>query len=308
MYTIVETTTLSVAQKIALLDIWNSEYPAGVALAGMEAFEQYLAGLSGHRHLLITDETGQVHGWLFLFEREQEQWFAVILSRTLQGQGWGRRLMQRAQQMAPVLHGWVIDQHTELKNDGSVYPSPLPFYEQLGFVVNNSRRLEIPIMSAVHIYWPRAAAIEKATPADYEALTAVWEASVRATHHFLAPGDIDYFKPLVQNEFLGAMKHLVFTRNEAGRIAGFAGVLDGKLEMLFIHPDQRGKGVGKELLRHAINKLGVTSVDVNEQNDQAVGFYLHNGFTVSSRSETDGMGKPYPLLHMVLSGEVSGQS
>lgn len=39
-------------------------------------------------------------------------------------------------------------------------------------------------------------------------------------------------------------------------------------------------------------------LDVNEQNEQAVGFYLHMGFEVAGRSELDGTGKPYPLLHL----------
>ena len=42
-------------------------------------------------------------------------------------------------------------------------------------------------------------------------------------------------------------------------------------------------------------------LDVNEQNLQALGFYLKQGFEVIGRSEVDGMGQPYPLLHMRLS-------
>ena len=59
---------------------------------------------------------------------------------------------------------------------------------------------------------------------------------------------------------------------------GFQGVAEGNLEMLFIHPDHRGKGIGKALLKHAIQKLRITKVDVNEQNVQALGFYEHAGF------------------------------
>jgi putative acetyltransferase len=39
---------------------------------------------------------------------------------------------------------------------------------------------------------------------------------------------------------------------------------------------------------------------VNEQNDQAVGFYRRMGFEVASRSAEDGLGQPFPLLHMEL--------
>jgi putative acetyltransferase len=73
--------------------------------------------------------------------------------------------------------------------------------------------------------------------------------------------------------------------------------------MLFIHPNYRGKKIGKLLLDFAIAKFAVTKVDVNEQNEQAVGFYLSSGFKIISRSETDSSGKPYPILHMELNKE-----
>jgi putative acetyltransferase len=70
--------------------------------------------------------------------------------------------------------------------------------------------------------------------------------------------------------------------------------------MLFLDPPVRGQGGGKLLLDHAVRVFGGTSLDVNEQNPQAVGFYLHQGFEVIGRSPLDGLGKPYPLLHLAL--------
>ena len=40
------------------------------------------------------------------------------------------------------------------------------------------------------------------------------------------------------------------------------------------------------------------TVDVNEQNHGAVGFYRHIGFEVTGRSDLDDQGRPYPLLHL----------
>lgn len=140
-------------------------------------------------------------------------------------------------------------------------------------------------------------AIQQPATADYPEITEVWEASVRATHHFLPESDIEYFRPLILNEFLNAVS-LHCIRNEEGRILGFLGVADRKIEMLFIHPDSRGRGIGKQLLQFAVEQLGAFRLDVNEQNEQAVGFYGKMGFVVNGRSPVDGMGKPYPLLHM----------
>ncbi|CAJ1840609.1 MULTISPECIES: acetyltransferase [Aeromonas] len=135
--------------------------------------------------------------------------------------------------------------------------------------------------------------------ADYPALIDLWEASVRATHHFLPEAEILALKPLILEHYFDAVT-LHSARTEEGQITGFSGVYEGKLEMLFVAPEARGSGVGRWLVAHAISQCGATQVDVNEQNEQAVGFYLKMGFTVTGRSPLDGQGKPYPLLHMTL--------
>lgn len=147
----------------------------------------------------------------------------------------------------------------------------------------------MPVFENIHV----------ASSDDYPEIVDVWEASVRATHHFLKEEDIQYFKPLILNEYLQSV-NLFCTRNERDHIIGFLGTVDTKIEMLFIDPTNRGKGVGKSLLNYAIHQLGAKKVDVNEDNHQAVGFYKHMGFQVVSRSDVDGMGKPYPILSMEL--------
>ncbi|WP_017902815.1 GNAT family N-acetyltransferase [Pseudomonas asplenii] len=141
------------------------------------------------------------------------------------------------------------------------------------------------------IYPPRAN--------DYQELTDVWEASVRATHDFLPDSYIELLKNLVLTRYLDAVM-LICTRDSRQRISGFAGVAAGKVEMLFIAPQHRGQGLGKLLLWYAIDHLNADQLDVNEQNPQAIGFYLKQGFEVVGRSEHDGMGQPYPLLHLRL--------
>ncbi len=136
-------------------------------------------------------------------------------------------------------------------------------------------------------------------PDDLPRVVEVWEASVRATHHFLTEDDIQFFKKLVPDA-LAQLEHLDCVRDDEGQVAGFIGVEGKEVASLFIHPDWRGLGIGRRLIEYAIKTLGTTDVEVNEQNEQAVGFYERMGFEVVSRSELDGMGKPFPLLHMRL--------
>lgn len=135
---------------------------------------------------------------------------------------------------------------------------------------------------------------------DLPRLAEIWEASVRATHNFITEADIRVFRPLVRD----ALPELtVFcVRDHNGAAVGFIGVSGEKVEMLFVHPAYFGVGVGRQLMDYAVTTLGCTAVDVNEGNEQALGFYLKLGFEVVGRSERDGMGKPYPLLHLRLRG------
>lgn len=136
-------------------------------------------------------------------------------------------------------------------------------------------------------------------PENYAELLAVWEDSVRATHDFITEEDIEFFKPIIMEQAFPAVT-LKCVKDDTGQILGFVGVAEHKVEMLFIQNTARGQGIGKQLLAYAVEQLGVTKVDVNEQNPQAVGFYQHLGFKVESRSPLDGMGKPFPILHMGL--------
>jgi putative acetyltransferase len=126
----------------------------------------------------------------------------------------------------------------------------------------------------------------------------IWESAVKATHHFLKEEDFEFYKHLMPT-FLSSVE-LTGIKNEEQEIVGFIGTSNENLEMLFIHENMRGKGVGKILLKYAIEKLNISKVDVNQDNLQAVGFYEHFGFKTITLSATDALGKPYPILHMTL--------
>lgn len=128
-------------------------------------------------------------------------------------------------------------------------------------------------------------------------LTKVWEASVRATHDFLSEADIVRLRGFVPSA-LATVPYLVVVTDAEGKAVAFMGIDGAKIEMLFIAPAARGHGLGRQLVEYGRAAFGVTAVDVNEQNPQAHGFYEHLGFRVVGRSERDGQGAPYPILHM----------
>ena len=130
--------------------------------------------------------------------------------------------------------------------------------------------------------------IEKPDRTDtlIEELTWVWEDSVRKTHLFLFEDAIAEIKEYVP-ESLREVAHLVVSVNDHEEPVGFMGVQDRSIEMLFISPDERGKGIGKELVRYGIETFAINLVTVNEHNPQAIGFYEHLGFKVYKRTETD---------------------
>lgn len=141
--------------------------------------------------------------------------------------------------------------------------------------------------------------ISRTGPRDYNELILLWERSVRATHAFLVERDILRLRDLILDPYFDAVD-LFCARDENGAITGFIGIAKQRIEMLFVDPTRMGQGIGRALVVDAITTHGITDVDVNEQNPDAVGFYQRMGFIVFGRSETDGEGNPFPILHMRL--------
>lgn len=140
--------------------------------------------------------------------------------------------------------------------------------------------------------------IEPYTEKNRTDLLIVWEKSVLATHEFLKPQDFEEIR-----NFLYTMDFSQFTVYclwDSKSLIGFIGIDETKIEMLFLHPDYIGQGLGKKLLQFACSTLNTTFVDVNEQNKSAYEFYLNFGFKTFERTEKDDLGKDYPILKMKL--------
>lgn len=144
--------------------------------------------------------------------------------------------------------------------------------------------------------------VRPATRSDFSVLADIWERAVRASHAFLTEEDIAGIRPEM-TAALPAVEILIAERD--GEPAGFIGTDGNKIEMLFVDPARKGSGLGTALLRRVRETRSgeVLRLDVNEQNPAALAFYLSRGFRVEGRSELDGAGRPFPLLHLVIGPE-----
>lgn len=138
--------------------------------------------------------------------------------------------------------------------------------------------------------------IRKAIPADLPRALAIWRAAVDATHGFLTAEDRAVIDVMVERDHLPHVDLWVAT-DAAGTVQGFLGMGETEIDSLFVDPAVHGRGYGSALVAHALHLVPQATVDASEQAPQAVAFYERRGFVRTGRSETDPMGRPYPLIH-----------
>jgi putative acetyltransferase len=141
--------------------------------------------------------------------------------------------------------------------------------------------------------------VRRANPDDRAQLVHLWERAVRATHDFLTEADIAALRPLVAAELASDATVWWVLVSPHETPLGFLGLAGDTIEALFVDPDSHRRGGGSLLVAHAQSLAsGPLLVDVNEQNESARRFYERLGFVVIGRSQHDGAGRPFPLLHM----------
>ena len=141
----------------------------------------------------------------------------------------------------------------------------------------------------------RIVRVQERHPVLIHALLDIWERSVKATHLFLSDGEIENIKEYVPRALMG-VENLTVAENEDGQSVAFMGTESGTLEMLFIAPEERGKGLGKRLFRYGIDHLGGKRTGGQRAEPAGKGLLRAHGF---SRLQTNGArrtGRPLSAL------------
>lgn len=150
---IIEQNSISEAQKLRVVEMWNNEYPASIAYRDVSGFDEYLNNFRTKRHFTAIDENGEIVGWALIFDRDDALWFAIIVDGKAQGKGLGVKLIKTLQHAENHFFGWVIDNDESIKLNGKPYRSPLGFYRKLGFKVHENEKLVKGGISGVKIEW-----------------------------------------------------------------------------------------------------------------------------------------------------------
>lgn len=156
-----ETKILNKRQKRDIIFLWNQEYPKKLQLPTLIDFESYLQGLGDKNHIILTDETNSVRGWLMYFIRDGERWFAMLIDASQQGKGLGSKFLNLAKRRNKELNGWVIDNDKETKENGHNYKSPIGFYQKNGFEILDEIKLEKKEIKGIKVRWKKDGTIER---------------------------------------------------------------------------------------------------------------------------------------------------
>lgn len=205
--------------------------------------------------------------------------------------------------------GTAICEHLESSARGKITThasvTAKPFFLQRGYRVIKEQQVERRGVLLTNFVMEKDSYKTKISIAEAECrdagltekLVDVWESSVRATHHFLSDDEILKIKEYVP-EAVKEVHVLLLAKDADGNTAGFMGIADNRIKMLFVSAEYRGQGIGSKLLSRGIAGYGANELAVNEQNPLAKGFYEHMGFEVFRRTDFDEQGNPYPLLYM----------
>ncbi|MCQ2910582.1 MAG: GNAT family N-acetyltransferase [Clostridia bacterium] len=74
------------------------------------------------------------------------------------------------------------------------------------------------------------------------------------------------------------IENLIIVKNDEENIIGFMGCENENLEMLYLHPDYKNQGIGKELINIAINNHNVNKAHIVKINTDGIDFCRHMGF------------------------------
>ena len=116
---------------------------------------------------------------------------------------------------------------------------------------------------------------------DWDAIAKIHDAA--RLDELRGSAGVEAFLTLAQTaEGEGLFDGHLWVAEAGGRVAGFVALDDDEITWLYVDPQRYRRGVGRALLRHALDAAGPrVEVTVLEGNPAALQLYLSEGFTVT---------------------------
>lgn len=127
--------------------------------------------------------------------------------------------------------------------------------------------------------------------ADLEKLSALWFEASLIAHAFIGEACLREQRVLVETVYLPGAETWVAVRG--GEPAGFISLMEDFIGGLFVSPHHQGAGIGRRLVRYAVQLKGPLRLEVYTANTQAFAFYKALGFEELSRRAQDDQGLPF---------------
>jgi|SRR5690625_4771738 len=134
-------------------------------------------------------------------------------------------------------------------------------------------------MSNSSITGGKSVNITKYKETDINKLIDIWYNGSITAHHFI---DKDYWKSQkkdMKEKYIPMSETYVVSNDK--EVIGFVSMVDDYLAALFIDGDHQGYGYGKKLLNFVKEQRDRIQLKVYKKNENAVNFYLKNGFVLN---------------------------
>ncbi|WP_426123288.1 GNAT family N-acetyltransferase [Pararhizobium sp. PWRC1-1] len=135
---------------------------------------------------------------------------------------------------------------------------------------------------------------------DTKKLSGIWLDASLLAHPFIGASRLIEQRQLIEEKYLPNAETWVACH--MGEPVGFISLMDTFIGGIFVAPDQQGRGIGRTLITHAVDRKGALSLEVYTENEQAMRFYTAFGFVEVSRRANDDEGFPFQNAHLRLKG------
>ena len=105
----------------------------------------------------------------------------------------------------------------------------------------------------------------------------IWLGGNKDAHPFIPPEYWESHREMVREQLLQAK---VYVYKTEGSIQGFIGLQDDSIAGIFVKPESRCAGIGKQLLDYVKKRHAALTLQVYTKNRRAVDFYKREGFSV----------------------------